>query len=100
MPFQLETPPAYGIVLHIRLKANLNEPIQGDKKMHNEQLELIRKSYDFSLNLYNELNNKFDDENHDEEYDDTLTRKYEEGFSDAIAHVFNILGISIEKESI
>lgn len=68
--------------------------------MHNEQLELIRKSYDFSLNLFNNLNDKFDDDNYDESYDDTLTRKYEEGFSDAIAHVLNILGISTEKEAI
>ncbi len=66
--------------------------------MDNEQIELIRKSYEFSLKTYNELNNKFDDENHDEEYDDTLTRKYEEGFSDAIAHVFNVLGISSKEE--
>jgi hypothetical protein len=66
--------------------------------MNNEQIELIRKSYEFSLKTYNELNDKFDNENHDEEYDDTLTRKYEEGFSDAIAHVFNVLGISLGEE--
>jgi hypothetical protein len=66
--------------------------------MDNKQIELIRKSYEFSLKTYNELNDKFENENHDEEYDDTLTRKYEEGFSDAIAHVFNVLGISLKEE--
>ena len=33
----------------------------------------------------------FNDEEYDEEYDDTLTRKYEEGYSDALAMVRRLL---------
>jgi len=51
----------------------------------------IVNSYENSLDAFNELNSKFDDDNYDEEFEDTLTRKYEEGYSDALAMVIRLL---------
>ena len=53
-------------------------------------LEIVN-SYENSLDAFNELNSKFDDDNYDEEFEDTLTRKYEEGYSDALAMVIRLL---------
>ena len=56
-----------------------------------DNLENIRELYYSSLQAYETAEAKFDDKTYDEEYEDTLTRKYEEGFSDALAMVLDIL---------
>ena len=56
-----------------------------------EVITKLEESYKDSLTKYNELNNANDDDNYDEDYDDTLTRKYEEGYSDALAMVLEQL---------
>lgn len=53
-------------------------------------LEIV-KLYEDSLNAFNELEFKFEDANYDEEFEDTLSRKYEEGYSDALAMVIRLL---------
>lgn len=53
-------------------------------------LEIVN-SYENSLDAFNELNSKFDDDNYDEEFEDTLERKYQEGYSDALAMVIQLL---------
>ena len=56
-----------------------------------EVITKLEESYKDSLTKYNELNNANDDDNYDEDYEDTLTRKYEEGYSDALAMVLEQL---------
>ncbi len=56
-----------------------------------ELLAKLEESRDSSLNTFIELNSKFDDDSYDEEYEDTLTRKYEEGFSDALSMALELL---------
>ena len=56
-----------------------------------ELVTKLEESHKESLNLFIELNSKFDDANYDEEYEDTLTRKYEEGFSDALSMALELL---------
>ena len=51
----------------------------------------LEKSYKDSLDAFNELDSKFNDDNYDEDYEDTLTRKYEEGYSDALNMVIQLL---------
>lgn len=41
---------------------------------------------------YESLNSKFDDKSYDEDFEDTLTRKYEEGFADALAYALRLIG--------
>jgi hypothetical protein len=53
-------------------------------------LEIVN-SYENSFNAFNELESKFEDANYDEEFEDTLSRKYEEGYSDALAMVIQLL---------
>ena len=52
-----------------------------------ELLIELEESYKNSLDAFNELESKFNDE----DYDDTLTRKYEEGYSDALNMVIQLL---------
>lgn len=56
-----------------------------------EIITKLEESYKDSLSTFIELNSKFDDDDYDEEYEDTLTRKYEEGYSDALNMVIQLL---------
>lgn len=56
-----------------------------------ELVAKLEKLHKESLDLFIELNSKFDDDSYDEEYEDTLTRKYEEGFSDALSMALELL---------
>lgn len=56
-----------------------------------ELVAKLEKSHKESLDLFIELNSKFDDDNYDEEYEDTLERKYQEGFSDALSMALELL---------
>lgn len=52
----------------------------------------LEKDHSESIATYSELANRFEtDEDYEESFDDTLTRKYEEGFSDALFMVLNVL---------
>ena len=58
-------------------------------------LEHIKKrleiDYAESFKIYEDLTNALDSDDYDEEYENTLTRKYEEGFSDALRLVLSAL---------
>ena len=56
-----------------------------------ESIEKLKAEYDRSYGAWKSLESAFDDEDYDEDYDDTLTRKYEEGYSDALAMVLRLL---------
>lgn len=56
-----------------------------------DNLDAIREAYYTSLSNYETAEAKFEDESYGEEYEDTLERKYEEGYSDALAYVLNLL---------
>lgn len=56
-----------------------------------EILTKLEESYKNSLDAFNELNSKFNDDNYDEDFEDTLTRKYEEGYSDALNMALELL---------
>jgi hypothetical protein len=51
----------------------------------------LKELHKYSLGRYEELENAFDNEDYEEELTDTLIRKYEEGYSDAIAMVLTSL---------
>jgi hypothetical protein len=55
----------------------------------------LEKSYEDSFNAFNELESKFENANYDEEFEDTLSRKYEEGYSDALSMVLSLIKNSI-----
>jgi hypothetical protein len=59
--------------------------------MERESIEKLKAEYDRSHEAWKSLESAFDDESYDEDYDDTLTRKYEEGYSDALAMVLQLL---------
>lgn len=54
-------------------------------------LTKLEESYKNSLDAFNELNSKFNDDNYDEDFENTLTRKYEEGYSDALLMAIKLL---------
>ena len=56
-----------------------------------ELVTKLEESYKNSLNEFNELNSKFNDDDYDEDYEDTLKRKYEEGYSDALLMALELL---------
>ena len=60
-----------------------------------KELAKLKELHSYSLGRFQELESAFDDENYDEEYTDTLIRKYEEGYSDALAMVIEALEKSI-----
>lgn len=51
----------------------------------------LEELHTYSLGRFQELESAFDDEDYEEEYTDTLIRKYEEGYSDALAMVLEQL---------
>ena len=51
----------------------------------------LTKAHAESLTIYNELNDCFKDENYDEDYSDTVTRLYEEGFSGGIGFALSLI---------
>lgn len=60
----------------------------------NQQDELMAKvkaHYEQSFAIWEEMSNRFEDAEYEESFDDTLTRKYEEGFSDAMEMVLRIM---------
>jgi len=58
----------------------------------NEQLiETINKHYQESLKIYEDYTSKSEESGSDEDFQDTLERKYEEGFSDALAMALRVL---------
>ena len=57
-----------------------------------ELVAKVEAEYQRSWSNWEKLERRFfNDEEYDEEYDDTLTRKYEEGYSDALAMVRRLL---------
>ena len=52
-----------------------------------ELIAKLEELHTYSLGRYQELESAFDDDNYDEEFTDTLIRKYEEGYSDALTMV-------------
>lgn len=56
-----------------------------------EIIAKLEESYKDSLEDYKRLESAFDNDNYEEDYDDTLTRKYEEGYSDALAMALELL---------
>lgn len=56
-----------------------------------DNLDNIRTAYYSSLKEYQEAVSRFDDDDYDEEFDDTLNRKYQEGYSDALAMILDLL---------
>lgn len=60
-----------------------------------EIIAKLEESYKDSFDAFNELESKFEDDNHDEEFEDTLIRKYEEGYSDALSMVLSLIKNSI-----
>jgi hypothetical protein len=67
--------------------AAIKKRIETMKGLITNLKELHKKSFA----TYSELNNANDDDNYDEDYADTLTRKYEEGYSDALSMVIQLL---------
>jgi hypothetical protein len=58
------------------------------------KIDLIAKvqaEYDRSWWQWEKLERATFDEDYDEDFDDTITRKYEEGYSDALAMVLRLL---------
>jgi len=53
----------------------------------NELINKLQELHNYSQGRYQELESAFDDEDYDEEFTDTLIRKYEEGYSDALRMV-------------
>lgn len=51
----------------------------------------LTKTHGESLAIYNELNDAFADENYEEDYSDTTTRLYEEGFSGGIGLALSLI---------
>ena len=60
-------------------------------QVERESIEKLKAEYYRSHEVWKSLESAFDDESYDEDYDDTLTRKYEEGYSDALAMVLRLL---------
>ena len=56
-----------------------------------ESIGNLQAEYDRSYGAWKSLESAFDDEDYDEDYDDTLTRKYEEGYSAALGMVLDLL---------
>jgi flagellar motility protein MotE (MotC chaperone) len=56
-----------------------------------ELITKLEELHKYSLGRYEELEDAFDNEDYEEELTDTLIRKYEEGYSDAIAMVLTSL---------
>ena len=52
-----------------------------------ELIAKLEELHTYSLGRYQELESAFDDDDYDEEFTDTLIRKYEEGYSDALTMV-------------
>jgi hypothetical protein len=60
--------------------------------MNKKLYELIKRYHAEHYLAWDSLNRPYDEqENYDEEYEDTLQRKYEEGFSDALALVIELI---------
>ena len=60
-------------------------------QVERESIDKLKSEYYRSHEVWKSLESAFDDEGYDEDYDDTLTRKYEEGYSDALAMVLRLL---------
>lgn len=56
-----------------------------------KELAKLKELHAYSLGRFQELESAFDDDDYEEEYTDTLIRKYEEGYSDALAMVIELL---------
>lgn len=56
-----------------------------------DNLETIQNLYYNSLEDYQEAQAKFSDNNYEEDWHDTLERKYNEGYSDALAYILTTL---------
>ena len=56
-----------------------------------ESIEILKEAYSRSWWAWEKLERANFDDDYDEEYDDTLTRKYEEGYSDALAMAIRLL---------
>ena len=54
-------------------------------------LSRLKEDYSRSWWAWEKLERATFDDDYDEEYDDTLTRKYEEGYSDALMMVIRLL---------
>lgn len=59
--------------------------------MNEDILIKIEEEYQRSWWAWEKLERANFDDDYDEDYDDTLTRKYEEGYSDALAMVKRLL---------
>ena len=60
-----------------------------------ELIEKLQQDYDKSYGIYERLERDTFDSSNDEDYEDTVTRLYEEGYSDAIAMVLKLIKDSI-----
>ena len=56
-----------------------------------ELVNKLEESYKNSLDEFNELNSKFNDDNYDEDYENTVKRLYNEGYSDALNMAIELL---------
>lgn len=51
----------------------------------------VKAHYEQSFTTWEEMNARFEDADYEESFDDTLTRKYEEGFSDSLEMILRIM---------
>lgn len=57
----------------------------------NNLLEQLEQQYKESATLHSSLMAKFLEPNYEENFEDTITRTYEEGYSDALQYVIGLL---------
>ena len=63
-------------------------------------LELIEKNQKESFKAWKDANDAYDDPDYSEEYEDTLQRKYDEGYADALQSVLELFAeINIQEIS-
>lgn len=63
-------------------------------------IEEIKKNQANAYQAWKTADDLFDDPNHDEEFEDTIQRKYDEGFADALLSVLNLFeDIDLQKIS-
>lgn len=53
-------------------------------------LQIIEKNQKETFKAWKDANDKYDDETYSEEYEDTLQRKYDEGYADALESVLQL----------